>query len=118
MISFLLQEGVITVGALSGIFTTGLINSLKVNIIDPSIEKLVPSHKLDVLPPLPLPVKDEKSNFADMFPLPIGPVVQIKSSIIKWQTFSKDFITWLVLMCLLYLFWKKVLQPIKNSPSK
>ena len=29
MISFLLEEGVITVGTLSGIFTTALLNSLK-----------------------------------------------------------------------------------------
>ena len=37
MIGFLLDEGVITVGTLSGLFTTGLLNSLKKNIIDPGI---------------------------------------------------------------------------------
>ena len=47
MLSFLLDEGVVTVGVLSGLFTTGLLNSFKLNILDPTIEKIIPSHKLD-----------------------------------------------------------------------
>jgi hypothetical protein len=61
MISFLLEEGVLTVGTLSGLFTTALLNSLKRNIIDPSIERLLPSHKLD-----------KQESFADLFPIPTG----------------------------------------------
>lgn len=116
MLTFLLEEGVLTIGALSGIFTTGLLNSLKLNIIDPSIEKIIPTYKLDVLPPLPLPEKDEKSNFGDIFPLPIGnTTTQPKNDNIKWQTFTKDFITWLILMGFLYIFWKKIIQPNRIS---
>jgi len=103
MITFLLEEGVLTVGTLSGLFTTGLLNSLKRNIIDPGIEKLVPSHKLD---------KDE--SFSSLFPIPVGDEPSNKpSATIKWQTFLKDLITWIVLMAILYLFWKKVLHPAK-----
>ena len=103
--SFLLEEGVLTVGALSGIFTTGLLNSLKRNIIDPSIEKVYPSHKLD---------KNGDEQFGDIFPLPMGTSTNPQySTVIKWQTFLKDFITWIIIMFCLYLFWKKVLQPFR-----
>jgi len=40
--SFLLQEGVITIGTISGIFTALLLNSVKNNIIDPCVEKIAP----------------------------------------------------------------------------
>ena len=36
----MLQEGIITIGTISGIFTALLLNSLKNNIIDPCVEKL------------------------------------------------------------------------------
>ena len=94
MISFLLEEGVLTVGTLSGLFTTGLLNSLKNNIIDPSIENLYPSHKLDKAPvKIPVKVKNEenlqngKSNFADIFPITVGavpPTNPAEKNIIKW----------------------------------
>ena len=106
MIGFLLDEGVITVGSLSGLFTTSLLNSLKKNIIDPGFEKILPTHKLDT------------SSFADMFPIPTGvapPNEQPQSNVVKWQTFLKDFITWIFLMLCLYLFWKKVIYPNKLS---
>ena len=60
MLSFLLDEGVLTVGVLSGLFTTGLLNSFKLNIIDPCIEKIIPTHKLDT------------DSFTSMFPIPVG----------------------------------------------
>jgi large-conductance mechanosensitive channel len=113
MISFLLDEGVITVGTLSGLFTTALLNSLKRNIIDPSIERIAPSHKLDNPPS-----KDgeSKSGFSDMFPIPTGPMPDGQSTTtIRWQTFLKDLITWIVIMFFLYLFWKFVLNPNKMS---
>ena len=105
MIGFLLDEGVITVGVLSGIFTTALLNSFKSNIIDPSIEKLVPSYKLD-----------KTEDFASLFPLPIGKEEDPKHKhIIKWQTFLKDFFVWFLLMFMLYLFWKFVIFPRKAN---
>ena len=102
MISFLLEEGVLTVGTLSGLFTTALLNSLKRNIIDPGIDNLVPPHTLDA-----------ESKFGDLFPIPTGTEGPVTHSI-KWQTFLKDFITWIIIMFFLYFFWKKVLQPLKN----
>ena len=47
MLSFLLEEGIITVGAISGLFTASMLNSFRSNILEPSMEKLIPSHKLD-----------------------------------------------------------------------
>jgi len=113
MISFLLEEGVLTVGTLSGLFTAALLNSLKANIIDPSIEKVAPSHKLDT-PSIP----GDKSKFADLFPIPVGDNNNPVSTTIKWQTFLKDLITWIIIMFFIYIFWKKVLHPIKVSINK
>jgi len=106
MITFLMDEGALTVGTLSGIFTTGLLNSLKRNIIDPSIERVVPSHKLD-----------KQESFGDIFPLPGGTPDPVKpnSTEIRWQTFVRDLITWVVIMFFLYIFWKKVLFPLKAN---
>jgi large-conductance mechanosensitive channel len=117
MINFLLDEGVITVGTLSGLFTTALLNSLKRNIIDPSIERIAPSHKLDNTPQSPSSKEGEsKSGFSDMFPIPTGPMPDsIPTTTIRWQTFLKDLITWIIIMFFLYLFWKFVLHPNKMS---
>lgn len=116
MITFLMEEGALTVGALSGIFTTALLNSLKRNIIDPSIERIIPSHKLD-----------KQESFGDLFPLPMGTPDQPKGSTeppkgfsteIRWQTFVRDFITWIIIMFFLYIFWKKILQPLKPASQR
>ena len=113
MISFLLEEGVITVGTLSGLFTTALLNSLKSNIIDPSIENIVPSVNITP-PPLPVQQSKDKSNFADMFPIPTGPPIdQSQKKVIKWKIFLKDLLTWIIVMSILYFVWKKILHPIK-----
>lgn len=79
MLSFLLDEGVVTVGVLSGLFTTGLLNSFKLNILDPTIEKMIPSHTLD--------------NFGNLFPVPVGTPEQtgLPKNVLKWQTFFKRF---------------------------
>jgi len=124
MISFLLEEGVITVGTLSGLFTTSLLNSFKSNIVDPGIENIFPSHKLDkkdmpvISQPQEKPENNEnKSNFGDIFPIPVGstppPPTPNQKGGVKWQTFLKDFITWLIIMFCLYIVWKKILQPMR-----
>ena len=129
MISFLLEEGVLTIGVLSGLFTTGLLNSLKTNVIDPGIEKIIPSHQLDSKSSPILPASPDspdspdnnfnKSKFSSLFPIPLGipNPAGPKSNIIRWQTFLKDFITWLLMMFMIYLFWKFVLNPRKLNKT-
>ncbi len=104
-----MEEGALTVGVLSGVFTTALLNSLKRNIVDPGIEKIMPSHKLD-----------KQESFGDLFPLPTGTPEKNTdkpgpSAEIKWQTFLRDFITWVIIMFFLYIFWKNILHPLKPT---
>jgi large-conductance mechanosensitive channel len=110
MFSFLLEEGVITVGTISGLFTASMLNSFRLNILEPTLENLVPSYKLDI------------SQFGESS---LENIMKVQASItgkdpklakvIKWQTFLKDFITWVFLMFCLYLFWKKVLHKYKKT---
>ena len=108
MISFLIQEGVITIGTISGIFTALLLNSVKNNIIDPVVEKIAPLDKIH---------NEEKFTT----PPVLGGGVQIignqfgGKTKIKTNIFIRDLITWLILMLILYLLWKHVIQPIKNK---
>ena len=127
MISFLLEEGAITVGTLSGLFTTALLNSFKLNIIDPSIENLVPSVNVMATPqpqsPQVASSKEDKSNFSDMFPIPTGPTGSppadsLQKKVIKWKIFLKDLLTWIIIMTILYFLWKKILHPIKVFNKK
>ena len=104
MISFMLQEGILTIGTLSGIFTALLLNSLKNNIIDPLVEKVVPLHKIGETPEQ-FQEELEKSgkenlfgdgkkglnffNFGNQF----GGLGKDK---IKGKVFLRDFLTWLI----------------------
>ena len=76
MMSFLLEEGVLSVGTMSGLFTAAMLNSFRINILEPVIEKIVPGHKLD-------------STFAGSLENIINPPVTIAvtgdKNIIKWQ---------------------------------
>ena len=105
MISFLLEEGVLTIGTMSGLFTAAMLNSFRINILEPVIEKIVPSHNLD--------------NFGNGgLEAILNPRVNIASSVdktvIKWQTFLRDFLTWVFVMVCLYIFWKTVLHKYKK----
>jgi len=135
MISFLLQEGVITIGTISGIFTALLLNSLKNNIIDPVVEKTVPTVTLldniindlkddgklnnsyknnkngnngnnDVKTPQSTILNGPQNTNGNQFG---GP----DKNKIKWKIFLRDFITWFILMFIIYLAWKHLLNPIK-----
>jgi hypothetical protein len=101
MISFLIEEGALSFGAMTGLFTATLLNSLKSNIVDPLCENIIDSRKLD---------KHAKSQFGDdNCTLPNNtPCVYI-----KWQTFIRDFISWLIIISMLYLFWKNCFHPYK-----
>ena len=108
MISFLLEEGVLTVGTMSGLFTAAMLNSFRINILDPTIEKMYPSSKLDK------PSVSSLDSASQIVMNKTDPEQDAKS-IIKWQTFLRDFITWAVVMFLLYLFWKNVLQKYRKK---
>lgn len=97
MIPFLLEEGVLTFGALSGMFTASLLTSLKSNIIDPMADHVAPHHILD---------KHTKSEFNS------GKKNVLKK--LKWQTFLKDFITWLIVVIVFYLIYNFFIKPHKK----
>jgi large-conductance mechanosensitive channel len=107
MLSFLLEEGVLTIGAISGIFTNNLLISLKANIIDPLTENVVPNHKLDRNGDGVVDEKDEKILQEELK----------KNKQIKWQSFLRDLIVWLILMILLYLLWTKIIKKIIKVPN-
>jgi hypothetical protein len=148
MLSFMLQEGVITIGTISGIFTALLLNSLKNNIIDPCVEKIAPIHKL-INRPVSEIVKDirddgklnnsnnksnipqtnkyneEQKGIFNQFGMNNNHGNQfggIGKNELKWKLFVRDFVTWLIIMLILYIIWKHILHPIKmkgniNIPS-
>ena len=113
MLTFLLEEGVLTVGALSGIFTATLLGSLKSNILDPISENIFPSHELDKHAQV-----NEQENFepgknnldANAYKSQFGK----KNKIPLWQTFLKDLILWLIIMFIIYVIWKKLINNIKK----
>ena len=128
MLSFLLQEGVITIGTISGIFTALLLNSIKNNIIDPVVEKAIPTDSL--LDNIINDLKDDgilnnsynKNN--NSTPQQSPPPVMHGNQFggkgkeqIKWKLFLRDFITWLIIMLVLYLLWKYLLHPYKLKNS-
>jgi hypothetical protein len=91
MLGFLLGEGALTMGGMSGVFTNGLLNSLKTNVIDPAVEIIIPLHQL------------HDPNDTD------------KKSL-RWKIFVKDLLIWLVILFVLYVLWKFVLVPLRPPP--
>ena len=109
MITFLLQEGVLTATTISSIFTVGLVNSLRVNIVEPVFEKIIPSHKLK-----------EKDSFNILPVLTTGAgtgsqPAPAPNKTLKWRTFLRDFFIWLVLMFFLWVMWMTIFHPIKSK---
>ena len=97
MINFLLEESIISVGTVAGFFTAHLLNSLKTNIVEPIAENIIESKHLD---------KRCKVN---------TPLEEYNNVYIKWQTFLRDFITWLIIITILYFVWNKFYIPYKNN---
>ena len=119
----MLQEGIITIGTVSGIFTALLLNSLKNNIIDPIVEKAAPLNKIhDLLDdgklnnsvPKPSQQSQQPMNNNMFFGNQFGGLGKDK---INWKIFLRDFITWIILIFILYLVWKYFLNPIKMKNS-
>jgi len=99
MLTFLVEESIISTGALSGIFTVSLLNSFKVNILEPCVEKIAPSHKF------------KKDNFMPM----INIENKTPNKNIEWRLFIRDFIIWLVVMSIVYILWKFMIHPVKKN---
>jgi large-conductance mechanosensitive channel len=105
MISFLLQEGILSLGVISGVFTNNLLVSLKMNIIDPLAENVVPNHNLDRNNDGVVDEKDEQ----------ILQELLKKNKKVKWQLFLIDLIVWVILMILLYLLWTRVIKKVSSE---
>jgi large-conductance mechanosensitive channel len=110
MLSFLVEEGILTVGTISGIFTAGMLNSFRMNVLEPCVENLIPSHKLDT----------DTSHFGGSLENIMALDTKDKPDpsrpkIVKIQTFLRDFITWIILVFFLYLFWKYVISKFKKG---
>jgi large-conductance mechanosensitive channel len=97
MIDFILQEKILTIGAITGVYTSSLINSFVENITNPIFENLIPTYKLDI----------------DGDGIPDITVVDQSKNKIKWQTFLKDLIIWLVVISLMFIIFNLI-----NSEKK
>ena len=124
MFGFLLDEGAITVNTLTGIFTALLLASLKNNIIDPVVEKTVPLNKLEDLlddGKLNNSVKESSESSETNKSNNNGTNIAILGNQfggygknkIKWKLFLRDLITWIIIMYIIYLLWKKFVHPLK-----
>jgi len=118
MLTFLLEEGVISVGALSGIFTATLLGSFKSNILDPFSEKIAPTHLLDPTnKDKTVDQSKKKENMANILDANNYTFYDPSTNKIKWKMFLKDLIIWIIIMFILYLIWKYLIKRIK-SPAK
>jgi hypothetical protein len=105
MLAFLAEEGILTFGTMTGLFTASLLNSLKVNIIEPICENIIETKHLD---------KHAKSDFG----IDVSQISLQSSNPglhIKWQTFVRDFATWFIIILILYLIWNFYFKPYKNK---
>lgn len=132
MIPFLVQEGAITAAAFTGIFTAGMLGSLKANVIEPFTERVLPAKHLDkhadgsespinkppsvlIVPSISMFGKTEpnqqQSSSQSSSPPPVHPKV-------RWQTFLRDFTAWLLVMFIFYLIWKHFFHPYKVAAQQ
>ena len=136
----MVQEGILTIGAVSGIFTALLMNSFKNNIIDPVVEKVAPLDKLlDFVDDGKLNNSNKKTTPQSQGQTPQGqtpqgqqPKPQLSASImqhgnqfggqdkdkIRWKVFLRDLVTWVIIIFVLYQVWKRVIQPIRMKAGQ
>lgn len=108
MLTFLLEEGVISVAAVSGIFTATLLGSFKTNILDPLAENVVPNHTLH-------PETDKKEQMSNILDANNYNIIDKKTHKILWKIFLKDLIIWIIIMFILYLIWNYLVKKIKKN---
>jgi large-conductance mechanosensitive channel len=115
MLSFLLEEGVISVGAISGIFTATLLGSFKSNILDPISEKIAPTHLLDPnIQNKDIDQGKKKENMINVLDANNYNFYDPKTQTIKWKIFLKDLIIWIIIMFILYLIWNYLIRKISG----
>jgi large-conductance mechanosensitive channel len=95
MFNFLLNENVLAVAPVCGFFTGHMLVSLKNNVLDPTTDKLIPTSYFD------------ESGVPGATSKPAG------TAPIRWKTFLKDLVVWMIIMYIFYLIWAKLL---KRSP--
>ena len=119
MLTFLIEEGVLSVGALSGIFTATLLGSFKANVLEPLSEKIAPTHLLDpTIADKEVDHDKKKENMTNILDANNYNFYDSKMNKIKWKMFLKDLIIWLIIMFILYLVWKYIVKKIKSPVSK
>jgi len=102
MIEFILEQKILTIGAITGVYTSSLINSFVENISNPIFENLIPTYKLDI----------DGDGITDIT------VVDQSKNKIKWQTFLKDLIIWLVVISLMFIIFNLINSEKKNNTKK
>jgi large-conductance mechanosensitive channel len=96
MLSFIFKEGILSLATLSSIFTAHMLGSLKNNIMDPIFENIIESKELD--------------KHAKVANITISNNEHHK--IIKWQTFLKDLIVWILFVIILFYLWNNIKERI------
>jgi large-conductance mechanosensitive channel len=120
MFSFLLEEGVLTIGTMSGLFTAAMLNSFRVNILEAIIDNIIPPHMLDSADNIMQQTVNLSQSDKDLLNRAASNGSSSQNYVrpnkkVKWQTFLKDFITWILVMSVLYFFWKHVIQKYKKK---
>jgi hypothetical protein len=125
VLTFLKTEQILTLGAITGIFTASLLTSLKLHILEPLVERFLPiEHLRDQLkcPPVPPPKppdsnesqKYSKQNFSNIESLPVlipDKLCAMKSGYgaphnIKWELFLRELLLWIIIVGIIYIGWK------------
>ena len=97
MIDFLINEKIITVGLITGVFTTSLIGSLKINILEPIFENIFKTDVIDVNNNGKLDSVDlQYSNDA----------IKKYAKQIRYKVFLKDLIMWILIILVIYIIYK------------
>jgi large-conductance mechanosensitive channel len=110
MIPLLVQEGILSSAVLTGVFTNHLITSFKVNILDPLTNHLVPAEKLDrhlrVDDQIEIEMKQKDAS---------GNIKTIHKQL-RWQTFLKDLIVFILISYLVVKMFTKYLNKYRPMP--
>ena len=120
--SFIVEEGILTIGTVSGIFTAYLLSSFKNNIIDPCVESVAPTELLvDLLDDGVINNSHKGGNQTTPIPATQTQFGGIDKKKMKYKLFLRDFVTWLIIILVLYFAWKYFIKPykekIKSNPS-